>query len=119
MRIRTTGAAILAVAALAGSHIAEAQSGLSLQDFVRIAGEVAETRLSCNRQVDMQRLQALGKPHQVAPGDKAKEDAAADMIARSMLDANARRRQMGEQAFCAAMIAQYGPGGTVAQGLVK
>lgn len=115
----TLGALAACLAAALPIHLAEAQGVRSMQDYLKVAGDVAEVRLNCQREVDMQKLIALGTAHRVKTTDQASQDAAADMMVKAMNDANARRRQMGDAAYCARMISLYGPAGTVAAGLVK
>ena len=85
-------------------------------EYAKVAGEVGEARSTCRHQLVTQALLALGRQFE---GQAANQEAAADILAKALSDANARMRQMGAEAFCAEMLALYGPSGRVAKGLLK
>ena len=114
-RATTAVAAVAFAAALGVSEPATAQVR-SFADYARVAGEAGEARSTCRHQLDTQALLALGRQFQ---GQLTNPDIAADILAKALADANARMRQMGAAAFCAEMLALYGPSGRVAKGLLK
>ncbi len=106
---------VLAAAPI-GRAWAQAQT---LADYMRISGEIAEARFNCGAEVDMAKLHALGQPHQLQTGDAEGLDRASNMIAQAMAAASDRRKAMGTEQFCAAMMSAYGPEGRAAPGLIK
>lgn len=87
--------------------------------YAILAGEVGEARATCGFDMDSQALLALGRAFRLSPGDAAAQDKVAGQIADGLAQAHARMRRQGQEAFCRDMLADYGPSGGVAAGLLK
>ena len=107
------GIIIASAIGMSGPAMAQVRS---FAEYAKVAGEVGEARSTCRHELDTQALLALGRPFQ---GQATNPEAAVDILAKALSDASARMRQMGAEAFCAEMLALYGPSGRVAKGLLK
>jgi hypothetical protein len=89
----------------------------SLAGYARVAGEAGAAHSACNMALDVPALRALGAQLGLDASDGGAVEAASDVVAAAMADAHARSQAEGE-AFCEDALASYGPGGSVAPGLL-
>ena len=109
-------AASLVATLVTGPALAQPKT---FEAFATIAGEVGTARSSCGFDMDHQALIALGRPFSIGPSAGAAIDGHADAVAAGLARASERLQRQGEAAFCRDMLAAYGPGGRVAQGLLR
>lgn len=90
----------------------------TLAEYAKIAGEAGVAHSGCNMDLDFAAMRKLGAPFTLDPAKPGAVEEAAATVADAMNTAAERRQAEGE-AFCAEALANYGPGGAVAPGLLK